>query len=69
LVSDGGVGVDLLEFLVSPFGPSKSGGFIHLAFENKANGGSLLDKMPFQGRARVAQRGQVIAKPYPSSGR
>jgi hypothetical protein len=44
LVSDRCVWVHLIEFLVRTFGLSKSGGFIHLALENKAKGGSSLDK-------------------------
>jgi hypothetical protein len=40
-----------------------------LALENKAKGGGLLDKVPFEWRSRVAQRWQICAEPLPLSGR
>jgi hypothetical protein len=61
LISNRCVGVHLLKFLVRTFGLSKSGGFINLALEHKSKGGSLLDKVTFQWRSRVAQRRQICA--------
>jgi hypothetical protein len=63
------VWVHLIEFLVRTFGLAKSGGFISLALENKAKGGSLLDEVPFEWRSRAAQCGQICAEPQPPLGR
>jgi hypothetical protein len=63
LISDRCMGVNLCEFLVSTFGLPESCGFVTLACDHVAKGGTLVEKVPLQGRSRVTQGRQILEDP------
>ena len=58
----------VVKFFIRSLGLAKCSGFVSLALEHQAKGGSLLDEMPLEGRSRMAQRWQVCTKPQPTLG-